>query len=110
MEAPGPSQAAAYFPSMRLVWRAVPILAVPALFLALSYPVGQERAQQDPRRCTPSTNPASRRWVPPDVVARAEFQRGIQECIDSLRKERWGPWDAWNRFERVERLLGRNDD
>jgi hypothetical protein len=93
------------------IWRALTIaLAVPVLFLAVSYPVGQERAREDPKRCTPSTDPASRRWVPPDVVARPEFRKGIQDCIDGSREERWGPWDAWNRFERVERLLGRNDD
>lgn len=116
MAAPGPSRSAAYLSGMKVIpsgriWRALTIaLAVPVLFLAVSYPVGQERAREDPKRCTPSTDPASRRWVPPDVVARPEFRKGIQDCIDGSREERWGPWDAWNRFERVERLLGRNDD
>ena len=94
---------------MKLVWRALLILAVPSLFLALSHPVGQERARQDPKVCTPSTNPANRRWIPPDVVARPEFQEMIRACIDGRREARWGPWDAWNRFERVQRLLGGND-
>ena len=58
----------------------------------------------------PPTNPAFRRWVPPDVVARPEFQKMIQDCIDGRREGRWGPWDAWNRFERLDRLLGRNTD
>lgn len=95
---------------MKLVWRALLILAVPSLFLGLSHPVGQRRARQDPKVCTPSNNPGSRRWVPPDVVARPEFQMVIQDCIERRREERWGPWDAWNRLERMDRLLGRNDD
>jgi hypothetical protein len=79
---------------MKRIWRALLIiLAVPGLFLAASYPVGQGRVGQDTRWCNSA-------FAAYPNAGEPEWIENVQRCIDSRRAKRWGPWNAWTALVR----------